>query len=109
MLRLESDDVSRQYKLQEENDGLKKLVGDLSKQVKVLLLECEEARSDGAGSHDADMTSHDISSGDVSSSLEVISGHLVSFRLDCACIVVWCMYSCVVCHVLVYPPDRNID
>ena len=83
MLRLESDDVSRQSKLQEkENDRLKKLVADLSKQVKVLLQECEEARGDGAGSRDADMTSHDISSGDVSSSSEVISGHLVSFRSD---------------------------
>ena len=57
MLRLESDDVSHQSKLQEENNRLKKLVGDLSKQVKVLLQECEEARGDGAGSHDADMTS----------------------------------------------------
>ena len=88
MLRLESDDVSRRSKLQEKNDRLKKLVGDLSKQVKVLLQESEEARGDGAGSHDADMTSHDISSGDVSSSSEVISGHLVSFRLDCAYIIV---------------------
>ena len=89
MLRLESDDVSRQSKLQEkENDRLKKLVGDLSKQVKVLLQESEVARGDGAGSHDADMTSHDISSGDVSSSSEVISGHLVSYRLDCAYIIV---------------------
>ena len=47
MLRLESDDVSFQSKLQEENDPLKKLVGDLSKQVKVLLQECEEARGVG--------------------------------------------------------------
>ena len=89
MLRLMSDDVSRQSELQEkENDRLKKLVGDLSKQVKVLLQECKEARGNGAGSHDADMTALDISSGDVSSSSEVISGHLVSFRLDRAHIVV---------------------
>jgi len=83
MLRLESDDANRQSKLQEkENDRLKKLVGDLSKQVKVLLQECEEARGGGDRSHDTEMGSHDISSGDVSSSSEVISGHLVSFRLD---------------------------
>lgn len=84
MLRLEADDASRESKLQEkENDRLKKLVTDLSKQVKVLLQECEEARGEsGDGSHDPDMASHDISSGDVSSSSEVISGHLVSFRLD---------------------------
>ena len=63
MLRLESDDVSHQSKLQEkENDRLKKLVTDLSKQVKVLLQECEEARGDGAGSHDADMTSAAVTS-----------------------------------------------
>ena len=83
MLRLESDDASRQSQLQEkENDRLKKLVGDLSRQVKVLLQECEEARGGGDGSHDAEMASHDVNSGDVSSSSEVISGHLVSFRLD---------------------------
>lgn len=83
MLRLESDDASRQSTLQEkENARLKKLVGDLSKQVKVLLQECEEARGGRKPSHDAEMTSHDISSDDVSSSSEVISGHLVSFRLD---------------------------
>ena len=82
MLRLETDDASRQSKLQEkENDRLKKLVSDLSKQVKMLLQECEEARGSGDESRDAEMMSHDISSGDVSSSSEVISGHLVSFRL----------------------------
>ena len=68
MMRLEADDDNRQSKLQEkENDQLKKLVTDLSKQVKVLLQECEEARGG--------MISWDISSSDVSSSSEVISGH----------------------------------
>ena len=98
MLRLEADDANRQSKLQEkENDRLKKLVTDLSKQVKVLLQECEEARGgEGIGSHDPGMSSHDISSGDVSSSSEVISGHLVSFRLDCT-------LKCIVYYALVYP------
>ena len=45
MLRQETDDANCQSKLQEkENDQLKKFVTDLSKQVKVLLEECEEAR-----------------------------------------------------------------
>ena len=77
MLRLEADDDNRQSKLQEkENDQLKKLVTDLSKQVKVLLQECEGDRGGGGiGSHDPGMISWDISSSDVSSSSEVISGH----------------------------------
>ena len=58
MLRLEADDANRQSKLQEkENDRLKKLVPDLSKQVKVLLQECEEAIVEsGDGSRDLGMT-----------------------------------------------------
>jgi len=48
----------------------------------VLLQECENAtRGGGAVSHDGAMMSDDLSSADVSSSSEVISGHLVSFRL----------------------------
>lgn len=82
MLRLEADDSSRHAKLQDkENSRLKKLVTDLSKQVQVLLQECENVRGGGAGSHDGAMMPDDLSSADVSSSSEVISGHLVSFRL----------------------------
>ena len=83
MLRLEADDSSRHAKLQDkENDRLKKLVADLSKQVQVLLQECENATGGGgAGSRDGAVMSEDLSSADVSSSSEVISGHLVSFRL----------------------------
>ena len=81
MLRLEADDSSRHAKLQDkENERLKKLVADLSKQVQVLLQECENANR-GGGSHDGAVISDDLSSADVSSSSEVISGQLVSFRL----------------------------
>ena len=57
MLRLEADDANHQSKLQEkENDRLKKLVTVLSKQVKVSLEECEEARREGGvASHDPGM------------------------------------------------------
>ena len=47
MLRLEADDgnCQSQPEVQEKENGqLKKFVTDLSKQVKVLLQECEEAR-----------------------------------------------------------------
>ena len=83
MLRLEADDSSRHAKLQDkENDQLKKLVADLSKQVQVLLQECENATGGGGGgSRDGTVMSDDLGSADVSSSSEVISGHLVSFRL----------------------------
>jgi nucleoprotein TPR len=79
MNRLEYEESLKTSKANDrEIKRLKSLVGDLSRQVKVLLKECEEARG-GVVS-----TSHDwslaISSDDVSSSSQVISEHLVTFK-----------------------------
>ena len=78
-LRVESEEAIRQSRISErENKRLKTLTGDLGRQVQVLLKECEEARGGVvSSSHDQ---SHDISSHDISSSSQVISAHLVTFK-----------------------------
>ncbi|CAH3021550.1 unnamed protein product [Porites evermanni] len=63
--------------LKRENDRLRNLSGDLSQQVQVLLKECEEARG-GVVSSESGM--HPMSSAEVTSSSQVISEHLVTFR-----------------------------
>ena len=79
MLRVESEDAVKQSRITErENKRLKLLTSDLGRQVQVLLKECEEARGGVvSSSHDQ---SHDISSHDISSSSQVISAHLVTFK-----------------------------
>ena len=76
---MESEEAVRQSRVTErENKRLKTLTGDLGRQVQILLKECEEARGGVvSSSHDQ---SHDISSHDISSSSQVISTHLVTFR-----------------------------
>ena len=78
-LRVEAEEAIRQSRISErENKRLKTLTGDLGRQVQVLLKECEEARGGMvSSSHDQ---SHDISSHDISSSSQVISAHLVTFK-----------------------------
>ena len=78
-LRMESEEGLRQFRVTErENKRLKTLAGDLGKQVQVLLKECEEARG-GVVSSSRDL-SRDVSSHDISSSSQVISTHLVTFK-----------------------------
>uniref|UniRef100_A0A452J057 Nucleoprotein TPR n=1 Tax=Gopherus agassizii TaxID=38772 RepID=A0A452J057_9SAUR len=60
--------------LERENQRLEIQVKDLSQQVRVLLMELEEAR----GNHV--IRDEEVSSADISSSSEVISQHLVSYR-----------------------------
>lgn len=78
-LRMESEEAIKQSRIIErENKRLKMLTGDLGRQVQILLKECEEARGGVvSSSHDQ---SHDISSDDISSSSQVISTHLVTFK-----------------------------
>ncbi|NXF36642.1 TPR protein, partial [Nyctibius bracteatus] len=59
--------------LARENQRLEIQVKDLSQQIRVLLMELEEAR----GNH---VIRDEVSSADISSSSEVISQHLVSYR-----------------------------
>ncbi|KAM6261865.1 nucleoprotein TPR isoform 2-T2 [Porphyrio hochstetteri] len=59
--------------LERENQRLEIQVKDLSQQIHVLLMELEEAR----GNH---VIRDEVSSADISSSSEVISRHLVSYR-----------------------------
>ncbi|NWX44659.1 TPR protein, partial [Steatornis caripensis] len=60
--------------LERENQRLSIQVKDLSQQIRVLLMELEEAR----GNHV--IRDEEVSSADISSSSEVISQHLVSYR-----------------------------
>ena len=78
-LRMESEEAMQQFRLTDrENKRLKSLTGDLRRQVQTLLKECEEARGGVVtSSHDQ---SHDISSHDISTSSQVISAHLVTFK-----------------------------
>ena len=78
-LRAESEEAIKQSRITErENKRLKTLTADLGRQVQTLLKECEEARGGMvSSSHDQ---SHDISSHDISSSAQVISEHLVTFK-----------------------------
>ncbi|XP_020609857.1 nucleoprotein TPR-like isoform X1 [Orbicella faveolata] len=64
--------------LKRENDRLRNLSADLSQQVQVLLKECEEARGGVVSSETVSM--HPMSSAEVTSSSQVISEHLVTFR-----------------------------
>ncbi|KAJ7387985.1 hypothetical protein OS493_040594, partial [Desmophyllum pertusum] len=63
--------------LKRENDRLRNLSADLSQQVQVLLKECEEARG---GVVSSEPRLHPMSSTEVTSSSQVISEHLVTFR-----------------------------
>ena len=76
---MESEEAVKQYRLTErENRRLKTLTSDLGRQVQVLLKECDQARGGVvSSSHDR---SHDVSSHDISSSSQVISAHLVTFK-----------------------------
>lgn len=78
-LRTESEEAIKQSRITErENKRLKSLTADLGRQVQMLLKECEEARGGVvSSSHDQ---SRDISSHDISSSAQVISEHLVTFK-----------------------------
>lgn len=60
--------------LEKENQRLELQVKDLSQQIKVLLIELEEARGNYVQRDD------DVSSANISSSSEVITQHLVTFR-----------------------------
>ncbi|XP_055962594.1 nucleoprotein TPR [Sorex fumeus] len=60
--------------LERDNQRLEGQVKDLSQQIRVLLMELEEAR----GNHV--IRDEEVSSADISSSSEVISQHLVSYR-----------------------------
>ena len=76
---MESEEAVKQHRMTErENKRLKNLTGDLGRQVQVLLKECEEARGGVVSSSHGQ--SHDVSSHDISSSSQVISTHLVTFK-----------------------------
>ncbi|XP_066453180.1 nucleoprotein TPR isoform X2 [Eleutherodactylus coqui] len=60
--------------LEKENQRLELQVKDLSQQIRVLLIELEEARGNHVQRDD------DVSSANISSSSEVITQHLVTFR-----------------------------
>ncbi|NXD13549.1 TPR protein, partial [Nothocercus nigrocapillus] len=75
--RLQEDaDVANKHAsvLERENQRLEVQVKDLSQQIRVLLMEVEEAR----GNHV--IRDEEVTSPDISSSSEVISRHLVSYR-----------------------------
>ncbi|NXA49130.1 TPR protein, partial [Nothocercus julius] len=75
--RLQEDaDVANKHAsvLERENQRLEIQVKDLSQQIRVLLMEVEEAR----GNHV--IRDEEVTSPDISSSSEVISRHLVSYR-----------------------------
>ncbi|XP_053247402.1 nucleoprotein TPR isoform X2 [Podarcis raffonei] len=74
-LQDDADKANKQASLLErENQRLEIQVKDLSQQIRVLLMELEEAR----GNHV--IREEEVSSADISSSSEVISQHLVSYR-----------------------------
>uniref|UniRef100_A0A8D0GEX5 Nucleoprotein TPR n=1 Tax=Sphenodon punctatus TaxID=8508 RepID=A0A8D0GEX5_SPHPU len=74
-LQEEADKSNKQASvLERENQRLEIQVKDLSQQIRVLLMELEEAR----GNHV--IRDEEVSSADISSSSEVITQHLVSYR-----------------------------
>ncbi|XP_072200006.1 nucleoprotein TPR isoform X3 [Excalfactoria chinensis] len=74
-LQEDTDSANKQTSLLErENQRLEIQVKDLSQQIRVLLMELEEAR----GNHV--IRDEEVSSADITSSSEVISQHLVSYR-----------------------------
>ncbi|XP_042674976.1 nucleoprotein TPR isoform X2 [Centrocercus urophasianus] len=74
-LQEDTDKANKQTSvLERENQRLEIQVKDLSQQIRVLLMELEEAR----GNHV--IRDEEVSSADISSSSEVISQHLVSYR-----------------------------
>ena len=79
-LRLESEEALKVTRsVERENKRLKVLSGDLGRQVKTLLKECEEARGGVAStSHN---WSHDISSDDITTSSQV--GNDLNFHQKC--------------------------
>ncbi|XP_033110270.1 nucleoprotein TPR-like [Anneissia japonica] len=75
-LRIATDDSERKAsQMMRENRRLQQQAGDLSRQIRALLKETAEAN----GTHVTD-TDGTVSSSDISSSSQVISEHLVSFR-----------------------------
>ncbi|XP_066532644.1 translocated promoter region b, nuclear basket protein isoform X3 [Hoplias malabaricus] len=75
-LQRDSDEANKRSSLLErDNQRLEVQLTDLAQQVRVLLMELEEAR----GNHVL-REEDDVSSADVSSTSEVISQHLVTFR-----------------------------
>uniref|UniRef100_A0A3Q2D6B6 Nucleoprotein TPR n=1 Tax=Cyprinodon variegatus TaxID=28743 RepID=A0A3Q2D6B6_CYPVA len=74
-LQNEADEANKKSTvLERDNQRLELQVADLAKQVQVLLIELEEAR----GNHV--LQEEEVSSADISSTSEVISQHLVTFR-----------------------------
>ncbi|XP_068174893.1 translocated promoter region b, nuclear basket protein isoform X2 [Antennarius striatus] len=74
-LQNEADEANKRSSFLEGNkQRCEQEVVDLARQVRVLLIELEEARGNHVLLHD------EVSSGDISSSSEVISQHLVTFR-----------------------------
>uniref|UniRef100_A0A672JJW8 Nucleoprotein TPR n=1 Tax=Salarias fasciatus TaxID=181472 RepID=A0A672JJW8_SALFA len=74
-LQNEADEANKRSSfLERENQRCELQLGDLAKQVRVLLIELEEARGNHVVHED------EVSSADVSSTSEVISQHLVTFR-----------------------------
>ncbi|XP_071342326.1 translocated promoter region b, nuclear basket protein isoform X2 [Trachinotus anak] len=74
-LQRESDEANKRSSvLERDNQRCELQLGDMAQQVRVLLIELEEAR----GNHV--VHEEDVSSADVSSTSEVISQHLVTFR-----------------------------
>ncbi|XP_034736261.1 translocated promoter region b, nuclear basket protein isoform X1 [Etheostoma cragini] len=74
-LQKEADEANKRSSvLERENQRCELQLGDMAQQVRVLLIELEEAR----GNHV--VHEEDVSSADVSSTSEVISQHLVTFR-----------------------------
>ncbi|KAJ8277980.1 hypothetical protein GJAV_G00082380 [Gymnothorax javanicus] len=75
-LQNESDEANQRASvLERDNQRFELQLGDLSQQVRILLIELEEAR----GNH-VIRDEEDVSSADVTSSSEVISQRLVTFR-----------------------------
>ncbi|OXB72510.1 UNVERIFIED_CONTAM: hypothetical protein H355_016379 [Colinus virginianus] len=74
-LQVDADKANKQSSmLERENQRQEIQVKDLSRQIRVLLMELEEAR----GNHV--IRDEEVSSADISSSSEVISQHLVTYR-----------------------------
>ncbi|KAL6486019.1 hypothetical protein MHYP_G00054110 [Metynnis hypsauchen] len=75
-LQREADEANKRSSvLERDNQRFEVQLADMAQQVRVLLVELEEARGNHV-LHDED----DVSSADVSSTSEVISQHLVTFR-----------------------------
>uniref|UniRef100_A0A8D3EE58 Nucleoprotein TPR n=1 Tax=Scophthalmus maximus TaxID=52904 RepID=A0A8D3EE58_SCOMX len=74
-LQRETDEANKRSSvLERDNQRCELQLGDMAQQVRVLLIELEEAR----GNHV--LHEEDVNSADVSSTSEVISQHLVTFR-----------------------------